>query len=244
MEGVTVRELHRDFDPELLARLYRELLEPEFSPAELEAIESLGSRLQGNGSPDSLVAAAVGPDGELLGALVADYDRDCRVLLLSYLAVKRDLRGRGIGSFLLRDVASTWYESEQVLLAVGEVHDPRHWSGRGDSAAVDRLRLYDRLGALALGVPFVQPALHRDAERVPGFLLLAFHVDPSIHLRDGGVEGIPSRLVARFVRGYYEDAEGSVPTSDAEFDSLLALIEQDELVDLLELSNYERIPLT
>ena len=192
MEGVTVRELHRDFDPELLGRLYRELLEPEFSRAELEAVGSLGSRLQGDGSPDSLVAAAVGPEGELLGGLVADHDRDCRVLLLSYLAVRRDLRGRGIGSFLLRDVASTWYDSEQVLLAVAEVHDPRHWSDPGDMA-VARLRLFERLGARALATPFVQPALHGDRERVPGFLLLALHVDPSIRLRDGDRDGIPRR---------------------------------------------------
>jgi GNAT superfamily N-acetyltransferase len=238
--ALEVRELHRDFDRQLLARLYREVLEPAFTPEELEGIEPLASRLTGPGGPGSLVAVALGPDGEVLGGLVADHDRDCRVLLLSYLAVRPDLRGQGIGSRLVRDVVPAWYEGGRVLLALAEVHDPRRWSDRGDKA-VARLRLFERLGARALAAPFVQPALHGDGERVRGFLLLALHVDPSIQLHDGDREGIPAPLLARFVRRYYEDAEGPASAPDPELASLLARIEQDELMELVPLSEYERV---
>jgi GNAT superfamily N-acetyltransferase len=239
VEALEVRELHRDFDRRLLARLYREVLEPAFAPDELEGIEPLAARLTRPEGPGSFVAVALGPDGEVLGGLVADHDRECRVLLLSYLAVRPDLRGRGIGSRLMRDVAARWYEGGEVLLAVAEVHDPRHWPG--DPAAVQRLRLFEAVGAQVLDVPFVQPALHGDGERVSGFLLLAFHVDPSIRMRDGDTEGIPASLLARFVKRYYEDAEGPASPPDPELVSLLARIEQDELVELVPLSEYERV---
>ena len=239
MEAVTVRELHRDFDPELLARLYRDVLEPAFPRAELERMEPLASRLAAPGEPVSLAAVALGPADEVVGGLVADLDRDSQVLLISYLAVRSDLRGQGIGTLLMRDVASRWYD-EGVLLAVAEVHDPRHWPDRSDMP-VARLRLFERLGARALATPFVQPALHGDAERVPGFLLLALHVDPSVRLREGDKEGIPATLLARFVRRYYADAEGPAPSPDPELASLLARIEQGELVELLPVSEYERV---
>jgi hypothetical protein len=87
----------------------------------------------------------------------------------------------------------------------------------------------------------VQPALHGDRERVRGFLLLALHVDPSIRLRESGKEGIPAALVARFVRRYYEGAEGRVSSPDPELASLLARIERDEMVELVPLSEYERV---
>jgi GNAT superfamily N-acetyltransferase len=240
VDELEVRELHRDFDRQLLVRLYREVLEPAFAPEELEGIESLASRLTRPGEPGSLVAVALGPDGDVVGGLVADHDRDCRVLLLSYLAVRPDLRGQGIGSRLMRDVVPAWYEARQVLLTLAEVHDPRHWSDRGDMA-VARLRLSERLGARALATRFVQPSLHGDRERVRGFLLLALHVDPSIRLRDGDKEGIPASLLARFVRRYYDDAEGPVSSPDPELASLLARIEQDDLMQLVPLSEYERV---
>ena len=203
MDALDVRELHRDFDPQLLARLYREVLEPAFTASELEGIEPLASRLAAPGEPGSLVAVALGPDGELLGGLVADHDRECRVLLLSYLAVRPEARGRGIGSSLVRDVASNWYDGDEVLLAVAEVHDPRHWPD--DAAAEGRLRLFEKLGARVLGAPFVQPALHGDGERVGGFLLLAFHVDrdhPPARGRQGGdPRGAPGPVRQALLRG-------------------------------------------
>jgi hypothetical protein len=85
-------------------------------------------------------------------------------------------------------------------------------------------------------VSFVQPRLHDDRERVPGFLLLAFHVDPSA----GDAGGVSSSLVARFVRRYFEAAEGPGPP-DPELTSLLAEIERGERIELVDPGEFDRI---
>jgi hypothetical protein len=182
---------------------------------------------------------ALGDTGEPLGGLIADLDRDAQVLLLSYAAVRPDRRGQGIGSFLFQDVAGRWYREADIPLAIAEVHDPRHWTDDGDAGP--RLRLYDRLGARVLDLPFIQPALSSRTKRVPGFFLLAFHVDPAILRRQDGVEGIPSALIARFVTNYFEDCEGISAPYDQELTSLLTEIQQAEVVELVPVSEYERV---
>jgi len=236
IDGMTVRELHREFDRGLFDRMYRELLEPAFPRGELEPAEPLASRLAAPEQPGSLAAVALDGDGELLAGVVADHDRECGVLLISYLAVRPDARRQGVGTYLMREVASRWYEG--TLLTLAEVHDPRPWSARGDNSAVKRLAFFGRLGAVLLRTPFVQPSLHPGAERVGGFLLAALHVDPDV-AEEGGVS---SDLVARFVRRYYASAEGE-RAEDGELASLLAGIEASETVELLPVGEYERIPL-
>jgi hypothetical protein len=64
---------------------------------------------------------------------------------------------------------------------------------------------------------------------VAGFRLLALHVDDG--LVDGG--GIPSDLLAGFVRRYFEAAEGVTPPYDAELSELLERIERRPRVVIL-----------
>ena len=79
--------------------------------------------------------------------------------------------------------------------------------------------------------------------RVPGFLLLAFHVDPSLELQDEGGSAIGSEIVSRFVRRYYEIAEGEPDPADSELNALLARIEERAAIPLLPIAEYERVPL-
>jgi hypothetical protein len=93
-----------------------------------------------------------------------------------------------------------------------------------------------------LGVPFVQPALSSDRERVRGFLLLVFHADPSVTVsRDGG-EAIRTDVVARFVRRYFGEAEGARAPYDPELGGLLEQIKSYEAVPLLPIGEYARVP--
>ncbi|HET9507425.1 MAG TPA: hypothetical protein VFO81_05735, partial [Gaiellaceae bacterium] len=143
---------------------------------------------------------------------------------------------------LMEQVASRWYAHTAVRLAVAEVHDPRAWSGVEGDAPLRRLRLYERLGARVLAVPFVQPALSAEQARVPGFLLLAFHVDPSVELARDSRSAVRSGLVGRFVRRYFESVEGARAPYDPQLAQLLEQIEEHSSIRLLPIGEYDRVP--
>ena len=68
-------------------RLYREILVPSFRRDELVPYESLADSLTQD-APITDIAAAWKDPGEILGAIVGDWDPVSRVYLLSYLAVR------------------------------------------------------------------------------------------------------------------------------------------------------------
>jgi GNAT superfamily N-acetyltransferase len=203
---VVLRDLRGEADAGLLRRLHREVLAPSFPPEELESPEALVDGLR---SGRVRASVALAEAGEPLGGLLQERYGD--VVLLAYLAVAPGARDAGIGTGLLDRARAAWSATPDVRLVVAEVHD---------SAA--RLRFFARAGARTLDVPFVQPGIGPGAPRVPGFRLLALHVDDG--LTDGG--GIPSDLLAGFVRRYYEAAEGVTPPYDAELSELLERIQR------------------
>lgn len=239
-EGLIVRDLHRDDDPKFLDRFYGEVLAASFRPEELDTLESIADGLRGRDERVVLVSVALGPSRQVLGGLVAERHRDSEVLLVGYLAVRPDQRGRGIGSALMRRARAQWSADENIRLALGEVHDPRRWEGVDPDDPMARLRFFARLDALLLDVPFIQPALHPGGRRVPGFLLLAFYVDASLSVNRGGQQGIPAQVLSRFVRDYYEHVEKAKPPYDPELSSLLDRIEGTKTVPLLPLDLFRR----
>jgi len=241
-EPLAFRDLDVDYDDPLLRSFHRDVLAPSFSPDELEDVETLARGLRGDGDTERLTTIAVADDGTVLGGVVGEIYRREGVLLLAYLAVRPGLRGLGLGTKLMEHVASRWYARPAVRLALAEVHDPRAWSGVEGEAPLRRLRLYARLGARVLGVPFVQPALSAERARVPGFLLLAFHVDPSVERPQGGGSAVGSDLVSRFVRRYYESVEGVRAPYDPQLAQLLELIDEHSSIRLLPVGEYDRVP--
>ncbi len=233
-------DLDVDFDAELLARFHRDVLVPSFSEDELDDVEAMTRGLRGDGPARTLASVALEAD-ELVGGVVGEVYEAEDVMLLAYLAARPGVRGRGIGSALIAHVAPRWYP--QVRLVVGEVHDPRRWPNAADEDPVSRLRFYDRIGARVLGVPFVQPALDADRERIEGFLLLAFHVDPAAEVHADGASSIRSDVVSRFVRRYYAAAEGAGEPYDPQLAQLLARIDEHATIPLLAIADYGRVPL-
>ena len=240
---VAFRDLDVDPDPELLDRFHREVLAVSFSPDELDDAAAMQRRLRGDADSRLLASVALGPGDAVLGGIAAEVYADEGVLLLAYLAVRPDLRGRGVGAALVEHAGRRWFDDPAVRLALGEVHDPRVWPEQADEHPGRRLRFYGRFDARVLGVPFVQPALRAGRPRIRGFLLLAFHVDPSVEVRRDGDSAVCSEIVSRFVRRYYEVSEGAEPPHDAELARMLALIDEQPAIPLLPVADFERVPL-
>lgn len=126
------------------------------------------------------------------------------VILLTWLAVGQDGRGRGVGGALLDHAVSKWLSQFHPALIVGEVEDPRFHVGSpatGDPQA--RLRFYLRHGARVIDTPFVMPLVAADAERVDHMLLLAFGGNAISASAPAGALG---QAVERFVRRYVESS--------------------------------------
>lgn len=163
-----------------LEQVYDEVLIPSFPPSELMPRRWL---LDGVAGGEVAVLAATDDGGALVAAAVTErLTPDAE--LLTYLAALATSRGSGVGSALLARVRERAAGSVALLLA--EVERPDRHAGspeHGDPAA--RLRFYERYGARALDLPYVQPPIERGAEVVGGMLLLALHVSEEA-LREGG----------------------------------------------------------
>jgi ribosomal protein S18 acetylase RimI-like enzyme len=220
-------------DSGLLHRFYRDVLLVSFSPEELDDVETIERGLRGDGETRVLASVALGHDMSPIGGIVGDLFADERVLLVSYLAVLPDQRGRGTGRELIKHALGSWKAKYAFDVVVAEVHDPRAWLDIAGEDAERRLRFFGRAGARVLDVPFVQPALRLGADRVTGFLLLALDAESTADL--------PSALIARFVERYYQLAEDAREPYDPTLTELLGRINARKTIRLLSVADYDTI---
>lgn len=220
------KELSRD----RLAEFYRELLQPAFRADELVSLERfLASVLAPDGTGRGIVATDDG--GELLGGLFVEWYPRCRVVLGSYVVVRPDRRGQGVGRELLTGALDDLGHRLRPLLVLGEVEDPRRWTDATYGDAVARLRLYASLGARIVDVPYLQPALGDDGSRVLDLLLMAF--PPSDVAGRPRLTGEQAEAAACFVEAYFAASEGSL-SDDPELGQLLTALRAPEGVPLLD----------
>lgn len=211
-------------DPADLAALYQRLLIPAFPPAELVDLADIVDGVAA-GSTDVLA----GWDGAIPRAVaVGDRYPASGVVLLSYLATDPGVRSRGLGRALLDAALARWTERFRPPLVLAEVEDPGHHpvTAYGDPHA--RLRFYARASAVALDLPYVQPALRPGAERVRHLLLLALSVAPGARRGPAAVDAAP---VLGYLREVFALSEGHVPGDD-EARRLLAAAERADGVPI------------
>jgi GNAT superfamily N-acetyltransferase len=238
---IEIRDLRGEQDLPLAARLYDEVLQPSFQPEEMYSWEAFAEGLRPGEGPDMRVAVAVDGEGSPVGGLTAELFPSSGVLLVGYIAVQPDWRGRGIGSLLLTTAGAPWYDDPSVVLALGEVHDPRHaWAAAGEESLA-RIRFFKRAGARVLDVGFVQPSLGLALKRVPNLLLVVFAVkDAALVATDP--PAVDAQVVDNFVREYFDRCEGSNGgTPDPELAGLLAHVSRDPGIALLPLDRYTRV---
>jgi len=197
-------------------RFYNEVLEPGFPPSELVSLESALGSYHAQHSIATIAMAGK----EAVGGALGDYFAESDVLLLSYLAIRPDMRSKGIGSALLRDALSKWREKVDPVVILAEIEDPRvHGASQGTYGdPVARLKFYARLGSRFLPVPYFQPSLEPGVlPRVRGMLLIS---------PDSAPESVSTDVVLGFLREYMTVSEGAeAAEDDAEFTALCDKVE-------------------
>lgn len=156
-------------DPVSVARVHERLLVPNFPPRELVSVKGL---LEDVARGAATVRVVGDPADPVAVAITATFT-DSPAVLLSYVAIRADQRGRGVGTSLLSGLLAGITADPEVSVVLAEVEHPEHHQAHpvhGDPAA--RLRFYARLGGSILEVPYFQPPVDETQDAVHGMLLL------------------------------------------------------------------------
>ena len=141
---------------------------------------------------------------KVVGALFAEFYKESKCGLLTYLVVHPNHRHQGIGKYLLQEgiqrLKTDAKKSGAKLQAVfGEVNNPSKVSVSQDSMnPEERLRIIAKLGARLIPIRYVQPEL-RPGQGRSGYM---FFVVFPLHERQE--EYVSGNIVVVFLREFYQ----------------------------------------
>ena len=129
----------RALDEAHLRLLYANQMRRDFPESELKPLESILA-LRGRGEYDALAAY---DDGMFVAYAMIYRPKDGRTLLLDYLAVEPDMRGRGAGQALLTALRAHYAGQADCLMI--ECERPK--AAPDEAQARRRIRFYQHAGA-------------------------------------------------------------------------------------------------
>jgi GNAT superfamily N-acetyltransferase len=232
-------DLVREPDDRLFVTAYNSVLKPAFQADELEPLDVIRDQIIDGSVLQMLVA--LDESHVPVGVITADWYSRGGVALIGYLAIREDLRGQGLGTTITRQATERWAAELQPALSVAEVEDPRYFqaSSFGDPNA--RLRLYERLGGRIIGLPYFQPRLTPESNRVYHLMLMAFTVGASPAAEISSAQ-VPTDPLVKFLEDYFGVTEGAEALTDPEFLALKAAYQREPTAALLRATELDQIP--
>jgi len=219
-----------------IGAVYREILQPSFSPDELDPLDFVLDGLAKDGSYELWGLTAL-DGGRPAGCILGYPYRESEVLLVGYLAVRDGERARGIGGLLAEEAQRRWYKQPGLSLVVAEVEDPRYHAASGGIDPERRVAFYGRLGARIIAGPNFQPRLEGEGRKRVHDLFLTV-----LHASDGVISSEPSvsaQNVADFLQEYFVACgEGGDWPQDDEGRWLLDWYRSRDRVGLQPISEY------
>lgn len=214
-----------------LETAYVEILAPSFPASELTPRSAFLAQARGG----DLVALVAWIDDELCGVIVGE--RTGPTMLIAWLAVRADLRGRGVGSALLDAGKEEWMRSPEVELVLAELERPdMHVADEAFGDPRRRLRFYAGHGAAALDLPYYQPSITEGMPRVRG-LILALVASRTTATTPRMLEAVE----AEAVRNYLLETFGSPANADAETARIHTAAGAPAGIRLVALDDYPQI---
>ena len=229
----------RDADSGFVEIVYREILEPSFSPDELDPLDLILDGLTEGGSYELWGLSALIGDRPV-GCILGYPYRESGVLLIGYLVMRVGERSHGIGGLLADEAGRRWYGQPGFSLVVAEVEDPRHHPVVGGIDPDRRIAFYSRRGAHIIAGPYFQPRLERKGrQRVYDLFLTVLHASSGTIGREPTVS---ARKVAEFLQEYFAaSGEGSDWPQDEEGRWLLDWYRSRETVGLQPIGEYAKV---
>jgi GNAT superfamily N-acetyltransferase len=213
----------------LLRELHDTVLLRSFRPQEYVSPTVIKT---GAGRP-AIIACTAG--GQVAGGALGHVYPSSGVLLLGYLAVRREFRGQGVGTAIMAALRERWLNGSP--LAVLEMDDPRYHAPHPDYGDPEaRLRFYGACGVRLLARPYFQPRLRPELSRVH-HMFLGVIPPAGTTLPDT----IPVAPVSAFLREYFADCEGEISEGDPELTRLLAAYRGPD-IELVPTSDFAAIP--
>jgi GNAT superfamily N-acetyltransferase len=190
---MAIRELRDRLDDGLLARFYDELYLPAFAH-QREPLEVWRRQLWGEAWPYEL-SIVVACEGERIdGGIVSELYPASACGFLTYLVVAPAAREAGLGRSLLEG-------ARRALAARARARGLTLRAVFGEVADAARLARFERWGARAVELDYVQPSLGPGLARDPALRLIAFF--------DGEPPAtLPGAVVGDFVRELYAMTDG------------------------------------
>ena len=118
------------------------------------------------------------------------------VLLIGYIAVRADLRSRGVGGMLLEAARREWYGQAGLTLVLAEIDDPRYHPASGGIDPDRRITFYARHQTQLVVGPYFQPRLDGEGKQRVYDMFLAV-------LNGDGQTSLPGPTIAAFLREYF-----------------------------------------
>ena len=136
-------------------------------------------------------------DGDTPAGCVLGYPYpESGVLLIGYIAVRADLRSRGVGGMLLEAARREWYGKAGLTLVLAEIDDPRYHPASGDIDPERRITFYARHQTQLVVGPYFQPRLDGEGKQRVYDMFLAV-------LNGDGKTSLPGPTIAAFLREYF-----------------------------------------
>ena len=228
-------------DLKLLRHFYDNIYVAEFpDPNERESYANIVTYLRAAGSRESgyhVVLAIAG--GSPAGCTITDYFASSNTGVIEFLVVAPEMRGRGIGSQLLRDAeerlsADAEQRGHTLAFIAAEINDPFESACTPDNVdPFERARWWGRRGYEKLGFPYVQPALSPQQQPARNLMLAAklFSGKPS--------NAVPAAAVDGFVRDYLIYAMRiDDPVSSPEYVEMARFLHSRPAVSLIPMLSY------
>lgn len=229
----------RAADTRFIEIVYREILEPSFSPDELDPLDLILDGLTDGGSYELWGLSALDGDRPV-GCILGYPYRESGVLLIGYLVTRDGERSRGIGGLLADEAGRRWYRQPGLSLVVAEVEDPRYHAVAGDIDPERRIAFYSRHGAHIIAGPYFQPRIEGEGrQRVYDLFLTVLHAGSGITSRESTMS---AQKVADFLQEYFvATGEGCDWPQDEEGRWLLDWYRSRETVALQPIGEYSKV---